>query len=869
MAAVEVNRRAEPRSGLISRLVLSVPFGVLLLAAPVTVAAQQPYRIGPPAGWITPLRADLVSEAPEARATNGYEMLLVDRQESVVGTALERYRHVAYRLLTEGSVEDNSQIELSVDPTYEQLILHGVTVIRDGKAVNQLKPGQIRVLDQESERDDHVFTGTVSVVVVLEKVKPGDVVEYSYTRRGDNPVFARHYMGSILLQQEAPVRETHFRLLWPQNRVLHIRPSDTAVQPVITGAGPIREYRWSATNVAGKLIDSDLPDWYDAYPYVQLSDFGSWSDVAAWGATLFATPGPAPGALRNRIARIRDENPSQEFQALAALRYVQDEVRYLGIEIGANSHKPFPVGTVLQRGYGDCKDKAQLLVLMLRELGIAASPVLVSTSYRDHLSGVEPTAAYFDHAIVRAEVEGKEYWLDPTALYQRGPLASVAAQFGVGLVLGGGLDSLVPMPRVAVAEPLTEVETTFELGEVGKPVTMRVVTDYRGGAATDLRGSIRGKSVEKLRRDFTEFYAEGYPGIEAEIDPDVEDNEATNVIHTVEQYTIPAFWHPSANRKGFVGTFDPVELDQVIPAPVAAGRTMPLAVRHPRHVRYRITAKLATGWSIAPKADTLRSPAMRFVRTLETDSQTLTLNYEYETLADHVAPADAAAHLEKLSRIRLLLAFSVTPPLSEAGAADRGRFDDTNWPVVLIALFTAALSLFIAVRVYRSPPPAWPRGPVEPPIEGDTLKGLGGWLGLLGLAVLLSPFRVLYTTVKSWPTYGAATWAQLTTVEGGRYHAMYAPALLLELVSNVAYIVFGFLLIVLFFGRRRWFPAMFVLVASVHTLSMWADLILASMLPAVQSKGLDWATHLRELLIVLLWIGYLFRSRRVRNTFVR
>ncbi len=850
------------------RLLVLIPVAVLLLLAPGALRAQQAYRIGPPAPWIKPIPAEHAAEGPEGKATSGFEMLLVDRQEAVGGAALERYKHVAYRLLTEGAVENNSQIEIAVDPTYEQITLHAVTVTRDGKPVDQLKSGQIRVLKRESEMDDHIFNGTVSVVLVLEDVKPGDVVEYSYTRRGANPVFAGHYMGSFLLQQDSPLREMHFRLLWPQSRPLYIRRHETTVEPVITTAGSLREYNWSARNVPARLLDADLPEWYDAFPDVQLSDFASWSQVAEWGDSLFSTPGSIPAALRNRIARIRSENSSQEFQAIAALRYVQDEVRYLGVEIGANSHKPFPIATVLQRGYGDCKDKAQLLVAMLSALGIPARPALVSTSYGSHLSELQPTAAYFDHAIVQAEVDGKEYWLDPTALYQRGPLASVAAQFGVGLVLGGAGDSLVPMPQVPAADPLTDVSVTFELGDVGKPVTMRVETDYRGTTATSVRGRIRGLSPEKLRRDYTEYYAEGYPGIESETVPDIQDNEGTNVLHTTEQYNIPAFWHQSASQKGYVGTIDPVELDQIIPSPTASGRTMPLAVDYPRHIRYTIAAHLPEGWAIAPEADTIVTPALKFVRGVAADGQTLTLNYEYETLADHVAPADAAVHLEKLSRVRRMLAFTISPALTDANATNGSRGSEINWPVALIAFMTTGFSIFGAVKVYRSPPPAWPKGPPEPVMPGDTLKGLGGLLSLVGLGVCINPFRVLYATVKSMPTYGASTWADLTTSDGSRYHALYAPTLLLELLSNIAYVVFGLLLIGLFFGRKRWFPALFILVSSIHIAFIWLDAIMASAIPSVQARGIGWADHVRDLLIVSIWAGYMFRSRRVRNTFV-
>ncbi|MFX8207373.1 transglutaminase domain-containing protein, partial [Acinetobacter baumannii] len=80
-----------------------------------------------------------------------------------------------------------------------------------------------------------------------------------------------------------------------------------------------------------------------------------------------------------------------EARLLAALRFVQREVRYLGIEMGANSHAPHPPETVLPRRYGDCKDKTLLTLTLLGRLGIPASPALVHTTERQAAAERLPT----------------------------------------------------------------------------------------------------------------------------------------------------------------------------------------------------------------------------------------------------------------------------------------------------------------------------------------------------------------------------------------------------------------------------------------------------------------------------------------------
>src|ERR1043165_4537114 len=530
-------------------------------AAPACLLAQPSYRIGPAPAWVQAMPAPVAPAPPAGRVTNGYEVLLVDRQEALRESTVERYRHVAYRVLHQTAVQDHSQIELIFDPSYERVTLHAVTVTRPGHVSNQLRPGRIRVVHRETQLDYQIFDGSLSLVLVLEDVRPGDVIEYSFTRRGLNPVYAGHYMGDVVLQETAPRKRFRFRLLWPLGRPLFVRRYQTGLDPTVLTVGNEQEYIWELADQVPKVIDEDLPDWYDPLPEIQLSDFATWSQVAAWGDSLFDSSAPAPAALGDALARIRAAHPDTAGRVLAAVRFVQDEVRYLGVEIGINSHVPFPPATVMRRRYGDCKDKALLLITMLHELGVSARPALVDTDYRGHIRDFHPSAGRFDHAIVRAMVGGRAYWLDPTVLYQRGDLPGAAPPYGAALVLGPAVDSLSTIPTVRPEEPLMDVAARLDLGDVGTPARMRVETRYRGSTADYTRASIRGTSAEDLQREYRDFYADTYPAIQSEAPPLVEDDEAKNEVRTSERYVVPEFWHPSKSGNGDIGTLEALELE--------------------------------------------------------------------------------------------------------------------------------------------------------------------------------------------------------------------------------------------------------------------------------------------------------------------
>ena len=123
--------------------------------------------------------------------------------------------------------------------------------------------------------------------------------------------------------------------------------------------------------------------------------------MARWGAQMFDVGTPGAGALRTWIERTVAKTGSGAELVLPASRFVQDDIRYLGIEVGMARRRPTAPDQVFEQRYGDCKDKTALLVAMLRLGGLAAYPALVSSTQGPDLDQWVPSPDAFDHAIVR------------------------------------------------------------------------------------------------------------------------------------------------------------------------------------------------------------------------------------------------------------------------------------------------------------------------------------------------------------------------------------------------------------------------------------------------------------------------------------
>jgi len=206
----------------------------------------------------------------------------------------------------------------------------------------------------------------------------------------------------------------------------------------------------------------------------------TWADVARWYTELtrdVPRGGPEIDALA-REATAGAESPRERIAAL--LDRVRSQVRYVAVEVGVGGYRPSTPADVLERRWGDCKDKAFLLIDLLHAVGIEADPVLVLLDREQRIDDQFPGPEQFNHLIVavptselnpRAEdVTADGYlFLDPTQT--RGGLTWIhpALQGQRALVVDGEAPGLVTLP-VASAGEVKELAVRLTVGDGGGAV---------------------------------------------------------------------------------------------------------------------------------------------------------------------------------------------------------------------------------------------------------------------------------------------------------------------------------------------------------------------------------------------------------------
>jgi transglutaminase-like putative cysteine protease len=118
---------------------------------------------------------------------------------------------------------------------------------------------------------------------------------------------------------------------------------------------------------------------------VEFSDYSDWAAVSKHFAALFAksTKLAENSPLKEEARRIARAHSDPLERAGAALKLVQQEVRYVYVGLSGGNLTPATAEETWQRRYGDCKGKTALLLALLAELGIDAEPVLASNGGAD------------------------------------------------------------------------------------------------------------------------------------------------------------------------------------------------------------------------------------------------------------------------------------------------------------------------------------------------------------------------------------------------------------------------------------------------------------------------------------------------------
>lgn len=624
------------------------------------VAAVPEFKLEKTPAWVTTVSYDSNLPLGPDKQTDGAAYLLVDRQVLLKGDRRESFNHFAYKIQNETGLENFANVEIRFDPSYQKLLIHSVDVRRGELVMHKLTQAAVKVLQREKSLEKLVFDGSKTANLFLEDVRVGDVIEYSFTLVGSNPVFAGYQSGQFDLQWDTPVQVLHARLLTDTSHPVMVKSLRTQVQAESRQLGMLREQVWRLNDLTAIRFRNDVPEWFDSQPEIQWSDFPDWGAVVSWALPIYRTPAALPNELAQEARRIQRQYTTPGERAVEALRYVQKAIRYLGVEVGPGSHAPNQPAEVLARRYGDCKDKSLLLLTLLGDLGIEAYPALVNTKIGRGVLDQQASPYAFNHVLVQAKIDGEVFWLDPTRQPQMGSITDIyQGDYGYALVVQRGQVALTEMKPGSASTAIRRVVAVYDASEgVDKPVRLTVTTTLDGRSAEQMRARVGNVSTDSLQKQLANYFAKTYSGLAIERPYSLTDNIDTNQIVLTEYYAIPDLWKKLGDDRVEAYFAAPDVLDY-IRNPQNTFREEPLGLFHPVDVMQTTYILVPEKWKLKGGTTRVQDPSFSFLSKAVVAAGLITEVDSYRSLKDSVESKDMQAYLANLRKARDVIGFTI------------------------------------------------------------------------------------------------------------------------------------------------------------------------------------------------------------------
>ncbi len=483
------------RNCLQSAFALTVVSAALL--APLTPAHADPPKnqkavshapLEKPDGIDAELKAAIDTAPTSAAYPNANYARLLDLGNVTVksdGTVVARYR-MTYKLYNERA-RDLAEVNLPYNSSFQELhVVSARTIKKDGTIVN-VKRGDIRTTAQAG--DYLMYDDAQGYGFSMPGIEDGCVIDYTWEEITHPMLMPGQFFTYWGFNGPEPVGVSRYVLHAPAEKPLKFKTyNDDSLKPVITTSldGKTRTYTWEVKNAKPLNLEPSMPNYNDVHTWMEVSSLDSWQDIAKWFWTLQSPQAKPTEPIKKTVGTLIAGKQTDEEKARAIYDWVANRTRYVGLEFGISAFKPHAASEVHDKLYGDCKDKATLLVTMLELAGIKASPVLLHADEHRAIDQGLPTLNAFNHCIALAQVGGKEVWLDATAetcAYGDIPASDRGSRV---LVVSEGKGEFKTIP-------------TYSAADNGMTVHTDIAINPEGGADTKVDFTMRGEAGQGMR----------------------------------------------------------------------------------------------------------------------------------------------------------------------------------------------------------------------------------------------------------------------------------------------------------------------------------------------------------------------------------
>ncbi len=805
--------------------------------------------------------SDKQAELPNLEdISDGYYYEEVEYQVNLVDQT--RFYRTVKTIIENAGTENAGQINISFEPQYQTLTLHELYIVREGRKVDRLDLSKFKLLASETELSRSIYNGTYSAYLLLEDLRKDDKIVMSYSLKGFNPVFGDKFFDTYFLQSYEPIGALHVNYIVPKDRKLRFKSFVGAPQASQQDLGSSISYYWDVVGTEKADYEFYTPLWHSTRQRIECSEFKGWMDVAKWAAEVNPIPELKHGSeLRQFVEKLwkgADADPMEYLKMVAD--FVQNEIRYMGIEVGEYSHRANTPENVFRQRYGDCKDKSVLMGAMLKSKNIESTLVLVNSYEEYGLKEYLPSPSAFNHVVIYVSIDGRGQYIDPTIPNQGGNISNRYFPFYGKVLWAKKGEKLRDTEHIVAGN--TRLEERFFLQKDGS-AQLDVSTIYYGADADNIRSYFKQNAKNQIEKSYVQYYQGLYSQLTKRSALTFEDDLSNNLFYVKEQYDIKSFPETDAfsNRRAI--SLYSTNLSNYLPD-VTDMRIGPIALQYPLSLEHDIYVINPEGVAVPPfrESSFLNRDSYYFGKTITTQRDTLKIAYRLGSHDTYVKVANVNEYVADFANKHEL--FSLAVYLDNEGfvigSTTQGK--SNFWA---IAAFVGLLALFtLLIMKFYNPQKATSLITMYDDVQYDRI---GGWLIVLLIALIVSLFRTFFLGMVDL-FFKQDVWAALQ-YDIGVPPFLYVMLIILEFVSNTGIIFLCGYCVYLMLKRRDIFPQTLFFLLMFQLVFVVLDTILAALIFKQSAHVYNGISEIfRAIIFALIWSLYLFNSTRVKGTFL-
>ena len=410
---------------------------------------------------------------------------------STLSDSLQKNAHSVKREeIINFEVKDIDLATLSVHRVYTVLDGEGSDVlyfVKESDGFTKLEDAEIKVFDAHGKDVNRYKMKEMKSIATGDGLVVDGKVYYFRVAAPSYPVtveynFKVKFKGTLnypdfhIQEPEQSVEHSKYSITVPLNLDLKYKPQHIALSPLVTNSSKNKTYVWEVKNLSAIPFEEGCANYQSSYPAILLSpqkfsmdgnegDLSSWKNFGEWYARLskgsLNLSEPTKSFLKDMVKDAK--NDKEKIQIL--YHYLQNNFRYVSIQLGIGGFKPFDASFVDSKKYGDCKALTNYMEAMLDAVGITSYPALVNAKYNQQ--PVDPSFPHnsFSHVILCVPGNKDSTWLECTSTAtDAGILGSFTENRNALLITPEG-GKLVPTPKSNPAENTFHLATKVILNE--------------------------------------------------------------------------------------------------------------------------------------------------------------------------------------------------------------------------------------------------------------------------------------------------------------------------------------------------------------------------------------------------------------------